>query len=131
MSKLLVSSFLVTATTIVVVLVAPITTAQTQPTPPPAHTSPLFQSSNQCMTCHNGLTTASGEDVSFGTLWRASMMAHSARDPYWQAGVRREVTDHPQAQAAIENECSRCHMRMEQGGAGRQCKEQCISRRTP
>ena len=40
------------------------------------------------------------------------MMAHSARDPYWQAGVRREVTDHPRAQAAIENECSRCHMPM-------------------
>ncbi len=112
MSKLLVSSFLVTATTIVVGLVAPITTAQTQPTPPPVHTGPLFQSSAQCMTCHNGLTTASGEDVSFGTMWRASMMAHSARDPYWHAGVRREVTDHPRAQAAIENECSRCHMPM-------------------
>ena len=40
------------------------------------------------------------------------MMAHSARDPYWQAGVRREVTDNPRAQAAIENECSRCHMPM-------------------
>jgi len=112
MSKLLVSSFLVTATMIVVVLVAPATTAQVQPTPPPTHTGPLFQSSAQCMTCHNGLTTASGEDASFGTLWRATMMAHSARDPYWQAGVRREVTDHPQAQAAIENECSRCHMPM-------------------
>jgi hypothetical protein len=112
MSRLLVSSFLITATTIVAVFVAPITTAQTQPTPPRAHAGPLFQSSAQCMTCHNGLTTASGEDVSFGTLWRPSMMAHSARDPYWQAGVRREVTDHPRAQAAIENECSRCHMPM-------------------
>ena len=112
MSKLLVSLLLFTATSIVVVLVAPITTAQTQPTPPPAHTGPLFQSSAQCMTCHNSLTTVSGEDVSFGTLWRASMMAHAARDPYWQAGVRREVTDHPRAQAAIENECSRCHMPM-------------------
>ena len=112
MSKLLVSSFLITATMIVAVRVAPITTAQTQPTPPPAHTGPLFQSSAQCMTCHNGLATASGEDLSFGTLWRASMMAHSARDPYWHAGVRREVTDHPKAQAAIENECSRCHMPM-------------------
>ena len=30
------------------------------------------------------------------------MMANSAKDPYWQAGVRREVMDHPQAQAAIE-----------------------------
>ena len=112
MSKLLVSSFLVTATTIVAVLVASNPTAQTQPTPPPTHTGPMFQSAAQCMTCHNGLTTASGEDVSFGTLWGASMMAHSARDPYWQAAVRREVLDHPRAQAAIENECSRCHMPM-------------------
>jgi hypothetical protein len=75
------------------------------------------------MTCHNGVSTSSGEDVSFGTLWRASMMAQSARDPYWQAGVRREVTDHPRAQAAIENECSRCHMPMahvQTHGMGRQ-----------
>jgi hypothetical protein len=80
--------------------------------PPPSHRGPLFQSSTQCMTCHNNLTAPSGEDVSIGTLWRASMMAHSARDPYWHAGVRREVTDHPRVQAAIENECSRCHMPM-------------------
>lgn len=40
------------------------------------------------------------------------MMANSARDPYWHAGVRREVTDHPQAQAAIEDKCSTCHMPM-------------------
>ena len=64
------------------------------------------------MACHNSLTAPSGEDVSIGTTWRASMMAHSALDPYWQAGVRREIMDHPLAQAAIENECSRCHMPM-------------------
>ena len=40
------------------------------------------------------------------------MMAHSAHDPYWQAGVRREVLDHPSAAPAIEHECSRCHMPM-------------------
>jgi hypothetical protein len=75
------------------------------------------------MTCHNGMMAPGGEDVSFGTLWRASMMAHSARDPYWHAGVRREVMDHPSAQAAIENECSRCHMPMahvQQHALGRQ-----------
>ena len=37
---------------------------------------------------------------------------NAARDPYWQAAVRREVLDHPSAQAAIENECSACHMPM-------------------
>jgi hypothetical protein len=82
------------------------------PASPTANTGPLFQASTQCMTCHNGLTTPAGEDVSMGTMWRSSMMAHSARDPYWHAGVRREVIDHPSAQAAIENECSRCHMPM-------------------
>ena len=77
--------------------------------PPP---SALFHPSAQCTTCHNGLVTPAGEDVSLGTSWRPSMMANAARDPYWHAGVRREVIDHPAAQAAIENECSRCHMPM-------------------
>ena len=40
------------------------------------------------------------------------MMANSARDPYWQAGVRRESIDHPESKAAIEDECSICHMPM-------------------
>ena len=102
---------------------SPATAAQTTGGLSPAQAAAVFQPSSQCMTCHNGLTTPSGEDVSFGTLWRASMMAHSARDPYWQAGVRREVADHPRAQQAIENECSRCHMPMahvEQHALGRQ-----------
>jgi hypothetical protein len=88
-----------------------------------APVQPLFQFAAQCMTCHNNLVSPTGEDVSMGTMWRPSMMAHAAKDPYWHAGVRREVTDHPQAQAAIENECSRCHMPMahvQTTAAGRQ-----------
>jgi hypothetical protein len=72
----------------------------------------LFVTSQECMACHNGLTTPAGEDVSIGTDWRTSMMANAARDPYWHAGVRREVQDHPQAAAAIEHECAACHMPM-------------------
>jgi hypothetical protein len=72
----------------------------------------LFDTADNCMACHNGLTSASGEDVSFGTAWRASMMANSARDPYWQASVRRETIDHPKAAEHIEGECSICHMPM-------------------
>jgi hypothetical protein len=64
------------------------------------------------MACHNGLTTPSGEDVSIGVSWRASMMAHASRDPYWQSAVRREAIDHPEHAAAIEDECSICHMPM-------------------
>ncbi|HUG43948.1 MAG TPA: c-type cytochrome [Acidobacteriota bacterium] len=64
-----------------------------------------------CMACHNGLTDASGQDVSFGFDWRATMMANSARDPYWHAAVRREAIDHPLAAEAIENECAACPCR--------------------
>jgi hypothetical protein len=72
--------------------------------------TPQFQTSDRCMACHNGLLTASGDDVSIGFDWRASMMANSSRDPYWQASVRRESIDHPESKQAIEDECSICHM---------------------
>ncbi len=58
------------------------------------------------------MRTSTGEDVSIGYAWRATMMANSARDPYWQAAVRREITDHPDQSEDIQNECSRCHMPM-------------------
>ncbi|MEJ2237921.1 MAG: hypothetical protein P8X82_06455 [Gemmatimonadales bacterium] len=72
----------------------------------------LFRTSDACIACHNDLTAASGEDISIGFDWRSSMMANAARDPYWQAGVRRETVDHPAAAAAIEDKCSICHMPM-------------------
>ncbi|PLW84319.1 hypothetical protein CWI75_02980 [Kineobactrum sediminis] len=72
----------------------------------------LFETSDKCLACHNGLLTPGGEDVSFGHDWQGSMMANASRDPYWQAAVRREIMDHPQAQAQIEDECAVCHMPM-------------------
>jgi hypothetical protein len=72
----------------------------------------LFRTADRCLACHKGVATSQGVDVSIGYDWRASMMANSARDPYWQAAVRREVTDFPQAAGAIEEKCSRCHMPM-------------------
>jgi hypothetical protein len=79
---------------------------------PTEHPGALFLTAKECMACHNGLTTPRGEDVSIGISWRASMMANSARDPYWQAGVRREILDHPEAADEIEDECAICHMPM-------------------
>ena len=73
---------------------------------------PLFQTSDRCVACHNGLVTPSGQDVSIGLDWRPTLMANSARDPYWQASVRRESIDHPESQARIEDECASCHMPM-------------------
>jgi hypothetical protein len=71
---------------------------------------PAFHTSDRCVACHNGLKTPSGGDVSIGFDWRTSIMANSARDPYWQASVRRESIDHPESKADIEDECSVCHM---------------------
>lgn len=85
----------------------------------------LFRTSDRCIACHNGIATSAGVDVSIGADWRASMMANAARDPYWQAAVRREVMDHPEAEDEIQAECSKCHMPMARttavaaGGEGR------------
>jgi hypothetical protein len=89
-------------------LAAPLTAQQ-----PGDGTAPrMFEVAGPCMACHNGLTSPTGFDISFGTDWRPSMMANSARDPYWQAAVRRETMEHPEAAAAIQDECSKCHMPM-------------------
>lgn len=75
-----------------------------------ARSEPAFQTSDRCFVCHNGTNLPSGAQVTIGADWRTSVMANSSRDPYWQASVRRESLDHPQAQSAIEDECSTCHM---------------------
>jgi hypothetical protein len=54
----------------------------TQRTVAPTHAGNMFQTSHECFACHNGLMPPSGEDVSIGIAWRASMMANSSRDPY-------------------------------------------------
>ena len=72
----------------------------------------LFITADRCMACHNGLITPQGNDASIGVNWRSSMMANAARDPYWQAAIRREALAHPTAAALIQNECGACHMPM-------------------
>jgi hypothetical protein len=79
----------------------------------PAH----FLTSDRCISCHNSLTTRSGADASIGFDWRASIMANSSRDPYWQASIRREVLEHPTASAEIQDECTTCHMPMQRFAA--------------
>jgi hypothetical protein len=80
--------------------------------PAAPHANLSFETSDNCLACHNGLMTPEGEDVSIGVSWRASMMANSSRDPYWQASVRRETIDHVSSAAAIQDECAICHMPM-------------------
>jgi hypothetical protein len=72
----------------------------------------LFATSGACTVCHTQMVDVAGVDVSTDRMWRATMMAHSARDPYWRASVRAEVINHSAAQEAIEAKCATCHMPM-------------------
>ena len=94
---------------------------QTLPKNAAVHAPGTFLPAEECMACHNGLTTPHGEDVSIGIAWRASMMANSARDPYWQASVRRETLDHPLRAADIRQECAICHRPTGQQADGVSC----------
>jgi hypothetical protein len=85
--------------------------------PAAPHANLAFETSDNCLACHNSLTTPAGEDVSIGVSWRASMMANSSRDPYWQASVRRETIDHASRANAIQDECATCHMPMARAAA--------------
>ncbi|MBL8604974.1 MAG: hypothetical protein JNK72_23805 [Myxococcales bacterium] len=73
-----------------------------------------FVSQSQCQTCHTGtasvLSDRAGRDVSPGHLWRGSMMAMAARDPYWLARFEREREAHPSAHGTIDAVCTRCHL---------------------
>lgn len=69
-----------------------------------------FRTSDRCVACHNGMVNSDGDVYSIGVDWRTSLMANSSRDPYWQASLRRETIDHAPAEAAVEDECSACHM---------------------
>lgn len=82
----------------------------------PTQTSNLFSGSGNCAICHqpgfpnpNALLDPQGNDISPVTLWRSTMMANAAKDPFWQAKVTAEVTAHPQYQQFIEDKCTTCH----------------------
>lgn len=86
------------------------------PLPPHAGAaSTTFTSHEQCAQCHAAnqtspaLRDAKGRDVSPVDLWRGSMMAQAARDPYYLAEVAHEEVHRPGARAAIEKTCLGCH----------------------
>jgi cytochrome c551/c552 len=95
---------------------APTSTAQLQPTEEKPliafhpHDATAFHTSDRCVACHNGMTSAKGDGYSIGFDWQASVMANAARDPYWQGSIRRETIDHPESSQFIQNDCSTCHM---------------------
>ncbi|MEJ2756886.1 MAG: hypothetical protein P8046_00260 [Anaerolineales bacterium] len=80
---------------------------------PPAlaqDSSDLVSASGNCAACHSGLQDANGSELSFDTLWRASMMGHAAKDPYWLATVGSETEEFSELEAVIADKCATCHM---------------------
>ena len=77
-----------------------------------AFVSEHFSGSSNCTMCHNNLTDSSGKDVSIETDWSSTMMANSARDPFWRAKVRSELNRNPQLSDVINDKCTRCHAPM-------------------
>ncbi|WP_299874612.1 multiheme c-type cytochrome [uncultured Cocleimonas sp.] len=71
-----------------------------------------FSGSDNCTQCHDGLTDQTGEDISIVNAWKTTMMANSARDPFWKAKVASEVVRNPELSDEIESKCARCHMPM-------------------
>ncbi len=77
-----------------------------------------FKASGNCDGCHGFDPTfaanvdGEGNDISPVTLWRGSMMANAAKDPFWRAKVSHEVTINPQHKVALEDKCTTCHAPM-------------------
>jgi hypothetical protein len=71
-----------------------------------------FAGSGTCAVCHTNMIGPSGADVSIDRQWKASLMANSARDPYWLASVRHEVLSAPDLADIIDDKCASCHMPM-------------------
>jgi len=72
--------------------------------------TPLFSGAGNCAFCHNPWTpedTRSGAPLAAD--WRATMMAHSFKDPLWRAVMEAEVQEHPALKSFIENKCQTCH----------------------
>ena len=81
----------------------------------PDTSNTLFTGSGKCAGCHgtdpNGYAnvTESGLDINPTTQWRSSLMANSAKDPFWKAKVAHEVAVNPDHQLELEDKCTSCH----------------------
>jgi len=71
-----------------------------------------FAGSAVCASCHNDLTDATAANVSIESDWSTSMMALSARDPFYRAKAASEMQRNPQLKDILDDTCSRCHMPM-------------------
>ena len=78
----------------------------------------IFPTATSCVGCHgpdpmqNAYIDNEGKDVNVFDDWQTSMMANSAKDPFWRAKVSHEVATFPQHRADTEDKCTSCHAPM-------------------
>jgi hypothetical protein len=69
----------------------------------------IFAGAGVCIQCHNSQVNDQGEAVHIVDDWRSSMMASSAKDPFWQAKVSHETIVDTAHAEILENVCTTCH----------------------
>jgi hypothetical protein len=81
----------------------------------PYDTNTFFATGGRCGGCHGhdpnhvSLIANDGTDVNIMDGWQGTMMANSAKDPFWRAKVSHEILVNPAMQVAIEDKCTSCH----------------------
>ena len=81
-------------------------------------TNQYFPTQNVCDGCHgfdqDGFANVDmeGVDVNLFDDWRTSMMANSAKDPFWRAKVSHESLVNPAHATELEDKCTSCHAPM-------------------
>ncbi len=81
----------------------------------PVIISTYFTTAGRCAGCHGrdpqGLASidAQGRDVNVADDWRSTMMANSARDPFFRAKIRHESLVNPAHAESLQNKCLGCH----------------------
>ena len=74
-----------------------------------------YLTSASCRGCHGhdtlGLTNIDedGNDVNLVSHWESSMMALSAKDPFWRAKVNHEILVNPAHEGLLQDQCTSCH----------------------
>lgn len=82
---------------------------------PPQDSIHLFPTATQCNGCHgfdpqmNAMIDWQGNDVNVHDDWSTSMMANSAKDPFWRAKVSHEGLVNPSHKLDLETKCTSCH----------------------
>lgn len=75
----------------------------------------LFAGAGLCIDCHGhdadnfAMVTSWGQDVNTYDEWAGTMMANSAKDPFWRAKVSHEILVNPSLSTEIQTTCTSCH----------------------